>query len=214
MSAGYEAGLAAEADDLADEAQDLAEKVTADLGGARRAGLDPDAVRPVVGAALALGAAQLAVYNAGRDGTGAKFADDRHFLSAIADDADAAADLLTAAGTCAARLRDARADARADHDPDDPDDDTAERVSICNDALMVLAGLAARLQHAIDRLDDVPAALGETYESVYSLVRSGGQMPHAGRWITGDDNRPFSHLARLSYATRRSEAQARRPRRD
>ncbi len=32
----------------------------------------------------------------------------------------------------------------------------------------------------------VPSDLGETYESVYNLIRRGGVMPHQGCWITGE----------------------------
>jgi hypothetical protein len=40
--------------------------------------------------------------------------------------------------------------------------------------------IAARLKHALRRLQVIPSELGETYESVYNLQRRGGVMPYAG----------------------------------
>lgn len=39
--------------------------------------------------------------------------------------------------------------------------------------------LTRRLRYALARIRDVPSDLGETYESVYNLIRRGG--PHAAR---------------------------------
>ena len=36
-------------------------------------------------------------------------------------------------------------------------------------------------------VEAVPSDLGETYESVYTLIRRGGVMPRHGRWVTGTD---------------------------
>jgi hypothetical protein len=49
----------------------------------------------------------------------------------------------------------------------------------------ILDELIARLRHALDRIRAVPSDLGDTYESVYNLIRCGGVMPHHGRWIEG-----------------------------
>ena len=40
------------------------------------------------------------------------------------------------------------------------------------------------------RIQAVPADLGETYEAVYRLIRSGGYLPSQGRWITGQTPTP------------------------
>lgn len=47
-----------------------------------------------------------------------------------------------------------------------------------------------QLRYALARIRAVPADLGETYESVYHLLRRGGRMPHEGRWITGQTPAP------------------------
>jgi hypothetical protein len=59
------------------------------------------------------------------------------------------------------------------------------RVRLCEDTIEILEPLAARLRHALARIGAVPSDLGETYESVYTLIRRGGRMPRLGRWITG-----------------------------
>ncbi len=63
--------------------------------------------------------------------------------------------------------------------------DCRERAGLCEAALDVLGPLAARLRHALARIRAVPADLGETYESVYRLLRRGGAMPFDGDWLTG-----------------------------
>jgi len=60
-----------------------------------------------------------------------------------------------------------------------------ERVAVCRRALNILAALVARLEYALRRLRAVPSDLGETYESVYTLIRRGGALPYDGDWITG-----------------------------
>jgi len=60
------------------------------------------------------------------------------------------------------------------------------RTGICEDIGQALAVLTKRLQRALARIQAVPGDLGETYESVYNLIRRGGHMPHEGRWITGE----------------------------
>ena len=190
----YEASLLARARDLADEAAELGDAVAVTiLGGARAAGLDPDAYAPLTGAALALGADRVSVYRAGAPACPS----DAAFLAAVADAEDDARDLLTAAGALAetvtaaldAALADAddAADAAEAAEDDKDDHDAAERAALCEETLGVLGELETRLRHAIARLQAVPVVLGETYESVYSLIRSGGRMPLEGRWVTGED---------------------------
>lgn len=63
------------------------------------------------------------------------------------------------------------------------------RIVLCDDALDVLAPLDARLRHALARIRAVPGDLGETYESVYRLLRHGGVMPYDGDWLAGQGPR-------------------------
>ena len=60
------------------------------------------------------------------------------------------------------------------------------RISICADIERALHVLRQHLERARARIRAVPADLGETYESVYRLIRRGGHLPHEGRWITGE----------------------------
>jgi hypothetical protein len=59
------------------------------------------------------------------------------------------------------------------------------RIGICEQTIQAAEAAGRRLWHAQARLNAVPHDLGETYESVYQLIRRGGVMPHHGRWITG-----------------------------
>jgi len=207
VSADYERQLLARVRELADLGE-LAEEVRNILGGARRAGLDPDALGGLVGAAAVLGAA-------GR-GPGVRYASERDFLSALADAEDDIAERLrtavnlrdqaTAALDAALDAldagRQALAAARAMPTRDKCDGchdakaaaldaaeaaiaDAQERASLCEAAIDVLDPLITRLRHALARLRAVPSDLGETYESVYNLIRRGGVMPYEGRWIEG-----------------------------
>jgi hypothetical protein len=211
MTASYEQALLTRARELASQALELGEGIAATiLGGARTAGLDPAAYAPLAGAALALGADQVTVYRA----LGPAHPSDIAFLAAVADAEDDARDLFAAASKLAEQvtaaldtarddLEDALADlaaAQAAEDADAAADAAAEaaaraaaarvRIQVCERALTVLAELDRRLRHAIARLQAAPAALGETYESVYDLIRAGGLMPFDGRWLTGDDSPP------------------------
>ncbi len=210
----YERQLLARARELADVGE-LAETATGILGGGRRAGLDPDALGGLVGAAAALGSAGTAVYAAGR-GPGVRYASERDFLSALADAEDDIAERLrtavklrdqaTAALDAALAAldagRQALAAARAMPTRDKCDGchdakaaaivaaeaaiaDAQERASLCEAAIDILDPLITRLRHALARLRAVPSDLGETYESVYTLIRQGGVMPYEGRWIEG-----------------------------
>ncbi len=214
MSTDGERRLLARARELASLGE-LAEEVTGILGGGRRAGLDLDALGGLVGAAAVLGAAGTAVYAAGR-GPGSRYADEREFLSALADAEDGIAERLrtavnlrdqaTAALDAALDALDAGrralAAARAMPTRDKCDGchnakaaaiaaaeaaiaGAQERTSLCDAAIDVLDPLITRLRHALGRLRAVPSDLGETYESVYNLIRRGGVMPYEGRWIEG-----------------------------
>jgi hypothetical protein len=203
MSADYERQLRGRARELADTGE-LAETVTGILGGARAAGLDPEALGGLVGAATALGAGSLAVYAAGRATGGSRFPDESAFAAAVADAEDDIAERLKAA----ARLQE-QAVAALDAALDALDcalamavkdrcdgchgrkaaaiDDARRRIALCENTIEILDPLGRRLAHALARLRAVPGDLGETYASVYNLIRRGGSMPHEGRWITGEE---------------------------
>jgi len=198
----YERQLLARARELADLGE-TAETVTAILGGARRAGLDPAALGGLVGAVTALGVDGVAVYAAGR-GPGARYASEGEFLSALADAEDDIAEQFKAAGQLHDQVVTALDSALEDLDAGrampagDPCDgchgrraaaiaDAETRVRFCEAAIEILEPLGGQLRHALARLRAVPADRGETYESVYTLIRRCGAMPHQGRWITGQE---------------------------
>jgi hypothetical protein len=209
MSAEYERQLLARARRLLD-LSDIRHDTLSCLGAARHAGLDPETLAGLVGCAAALGATSIDTYAAG-DGWTGRHANERDFLTHVAsveDDIEErlgdAARLGRETGTAldAGRedLRTARAhlDAAralpAGHPRRDAAITAAEalirecgiRIGICEDIDQALTVLRQRLERARARLRAVPADLGETYESVYNLIRRGGHMPHEGRWITGE----------------------------
>jgi hypothetical protein len=65
--------------------------------------------------------------------------------------------------------------------------DCETRAAICEEIIQAADVLGRRLWHAQARIEAVPHDLGETYESIYTLIRRGGIMPRHGRWITGTD---------------------------
>lgn len=142
------------------------------------------------------------MYAAGR-GPGTRYADEREFLGDLADAENEIAERLKAAGrlhdqavTALDSALDALEAARAMHTNEKCDGCHGQkaaaiaaaeaRVRLCETAIEVLVPLAARLRHAQARIRVIPGDLGETYESVYNLIRSRGTMPHQGRWITGE----------------------------
>jgi hypothetical protein len=64
------------------------------------------------------------------------------------------------------------------------------RIGVCEQTIQAIDAAGRRLWHAQARLNAVPHDLGETYESVYNLIRRGGAMPHHGRWLTGTGTSP------------------------
>lgn len=218
MTADPERRLLARARALADT-EDLAEDVTAVLGGGRAARLDPDALRSLAQCAIVLGAHRLAVYRA----AGLAHHDDSAFLAAAADaDAELAARAAAAARLAqdaAAAADAARADeaaarrqlARAERMPTSwPCDgchgareaaitaaraaiaEAADRAGYASDAITELAMLAERLRAARAWIRQTPGNLGETYEAVYELLRRGHTMPRDGDFITGESPRRAS----------------------
>jgi hypothetical protein len=188
MTASHERALLARARELADATHELGDAIAVTvLGGARTAGLDPAAYAPLTGAALALGADRIAVYRA----LGPAHRNDVAFLSAVADAEDDARDLFHAVGSLVEQVTAALNEAHEDLDDEDATAraaDARERIRACEHALEVLAELDRRLRHAIARLQATPAALGETYQAVYDLIRADGRMPLDGRWITGEED--------------------------
>jgi multidrug efflux pump subunit AcrA (membrane-fusion protein) len=215
MSAEYERQLLARARQLAD-LSDLTDAALACLGGARHAGLDPEAITGLVGCAAALSATSTDTYCAG-DGWAGRHPDERAFLAHIASIEDDIDERLAAAARLGQEVSAARDTARADLDGarrqlaaaramplledcdgchgrrdaaiDEAQDlirDCETRISICETAGRILQVLRARLIRARARIRAVPADLGETYESVYRLIRAGGHLPYEGRFITGE----------------------------
>ena len=215
MSAEYERQLLARARRLTD-LSDIKDAALACLGGARHAGLDPDALHGLVGCAAALGATSIETYTAGEGWTG-RHADERHFLGHVAsiedDIEERLGDTARLARQTEAALEAARDDLEAArrqlaaaramptsepcdgcHARRDAAIAAAEaliaecrtRISICEDIGQALTVLRQHLERARARIRAVPADLGETYESVYRLIRRGGVMPYEGRWITGE----------------------------
>lgn len=198
MTTSYEQGLLTRARELADAMTELGGTVARLLlGSARTAGLDPAVHAPLTGAALALGADQITVYTAGPQAGHRAHPDDITFLADVADAEDDARELFTAASKLADQVTTALDTARDDLDDALSSDDEGAaaraadaraRIGVCDRALGLLAEMDRRLRHAIARLQAAPAVLGETYESVYNLIRAGGLMPFDGRWLTGDDS--------------------------
>ena len=204
---GHEARLLARAAEL-DETSELAGQVTGILGGARAAGLDRDTLGGLTGAAIALGAEGMAIYTAS---TGPRFPSEREFASAVVDAEDEIISRLraaqrlraeTVAALAAARVALAAAyamPARTKEQSAARDKAIAaaqHRIALCQEALSILGPLVARLKHALARIRAVPSDVGETYESVYRLLRRGGQMPFDGGWITGDGTARPAQAAR------------------
>jgi hypothetical protein len=194
---GHEARLLTRAEEL-DETSELAGQVTGILGGARAAGLDRDALGGLTGAALALGDDGMTIFTAR---TGPRFPSEREFASAVVDAEDEIISRLRAAqrlrAETVAALAVARAALVAAHAmPAKTDKQRAardkaiaaaqHRIALCEEALGILGPLVARLKHALARIRAVPSDVGETYESVYRLLRRGGEMPFDGGWITGE----------------------------
>ncbi len=193
---GHEARLLARAEDL-DETSELACQVTGILGGARAAGLDPDALGGLTGAAIALGGDGMAIFTAR---SGPRFPSEREFATAVVDAEDEIISRLRAAQrlraeTVAALAAVRAALAAAYAQPARTNEQRAARdsviaaaqtrIALCEEALSILGPLVARLRHALNRIRAVPSDVGQTYECVYRLLRRGGEMPFDGDWVSG-----------------------------
>ena len=206
MSA-YERGLLDQARELDSRREELAGEAVELLGGTRNAGVDPAVQQPLTGAAIALGASSLDAYTA----SGHPPADEREFLGTLCDLDGDATELLAAASKLADTVTAALDAALADADRMKGEMKAAAlaRASLCEAALGILCEIDRRLRHAIARMQAAPIALGETYESVYALLRRGGRMPRDGRWITGEDAiSPARVAARLPRAPGKPPAPA------
>jgi hypothetical protein len=211
MGAEIERRLLARAHQLAD-VEDLAEDVTGILGGGRAARLDPDALRGLACAALALGAGSLAVYRA----EAPRFTGDRQFAAAAEE---AEAEIAARAGS-AARAR-AEAGTALDSAYEALDDGhgaleaarrmatsqpcdgchgakaaaiaaaqarieaARDRIGYAEAAAGLLDELGVRIQRALTCIRRVPADLAEVYEPVYDHVRAGRVMPRSGDFLAG-----------------------------
>jgi hypothetical protein len=228
MGTEYERRLLARARRLVDLSE-IKSNALSCLGGARHAGLDPDALHGLVGCAAALGTDAIETYTAGDDWTG-RHPDDQHLLAHVAsiedDIEERLADRFRLDRQTAATLDAARLDLADAHDQLTAArrrlaaahampvtrpcegchrrraaaieaaqeavaaarawvNECGTRIDICEEIREAMKTLTQRLRIALARIRAVPADLGETYESVYRLIRAGGHLPREGRWITG-----------------------------
>jgi hypothetical protein len=96
-------------------------------------------------------------------------------------EASAARGRMDAAGTA-----DAYAGAEHDHELAAGRAHTAALVMAdCEAAMEVLGVTAEKLDTALAAVCQVPADMGETYETPYSYVRNEGPLPHHGDFLTG-----------------------------
>ena len=200
---------AADLDDIKDEALSC-------LGGARHAGVDPDATRGLVGCAVACGATSRETYNAGTGWTGAHPTEDV-FLDHVNDIEDEIitqlAEIRRLASETARRLETAEADLDAASDDlaaarsmpvNDPCTgchgrketavadakagiaDAQRRIRVCEDTAAELEQARRRLEYALARVHAVPGDVAEVYELMHDWRRRHGPQARLA-----DDAREF-----------------------
>lgn len=169
------------------------------------AGVDAEAVRGLMGAALVLAAPLTVIL-----GDAPPWEQDKLMLSATEDTAALVAETARDARRLGDQARDALEDAQAAlaaaraayaSASGPADASTAEaamsaalaQISSCTSALELLEDLTQRLAHAHARLESVPDDLREVYEAHYRLVRKGRVLPFEGRWLTGETRRATPH---------------------
>ena len=211
MSADYERRLLARARRLTD-LSDIKDAALACLGGARHAGLNPDALHGLVGCAAALGATSLDTYTAGEGSKAGTPANGRSSPTWPASKRHRRTPRrggpARPRGECRPgdrprgpgdRPRPPRRPAPPTREPcggcharraaaiaaAGPGSPTARPGSACADIGQALPVLRQHLERARAGIRAVPADLGETYEAVYRLIRRGGRLPYEGRWIQG-----------------------------
>lgn len=165
------------------DTQELGDEAGLIAGRCQATGLDPRSFRSIIGAALALGSGP-------QNSLGSRWETDRELITGICDLLDLIADRWTAYRRLLIAAANARAFARAclAGAPDDLGAGYHRAViADCTTALETLEYLARRLNAASRRLNAAPHQLGATYAAVYDLIAQGRQMPHNGRWITGED---------------------------
>ena len=211
MTADHERRLLARAHAL-DDLEDLAEEVTAVLGGARAARVDPDALPGLTAAALALGADSLAVYRA----EDPRYADDSQLAASVADAEDEIGSQLAAVRRLGSEIEDAartadgdlraaraaltaaramatsapcngchRARAAAITAAQAAIADAEEHAAICDTAATVARRAAAHLTIALTHIRRVPDDYGDTHEPVIGHRQAGRVLPTDGDWLTG-----------------------------
>ncbi|MET9339302.1 hypothetical protein [Nonomuraea sp. NPDC003804] len=173
----------ARAEVLADTT-DLGADAAMMCGRARATGLDPNSIRSLLGATLALGVRPLrgegwTPYRLDRD-----LAEDLVELSvAVHDRGRRVEQLVTRVAARRATLRRWLFHAESE---DARRPVWRAEITDCTTALEVLGPLPRRLAVIIAKLAACPVQLGETYAAVYALVAAGRVMPHDGRWLTGE----------------------------
>lgn len=174
------------------------------VGRCSATGLDPDAYRGVIAAAVALGGPP--AIRRGRP-----YSTDGDLAAAVADLATTLTAQRRRVDTLADQVHAALATALADAESDDADNAAAgrRRVADCQTALDVLEPAAVRLAYAVERLRAVPDAVGDAYDAPYRLVAAGRALPHDGRWLTGADDRPARRVV-AGTTSRRADGHSER----
>jgi hypothetical protein len=166
-----------------DDTGELAARAAACQAAAWSAGLDPEVMRGITGAALALGARP-----ADLTGRAAPWPTDAAMIAAAEELAADVARRLAAAEQLARQVRAAIGQAHAVLAAA-TNTETARAamaaIADCEAALEILSPLALRLGYARARLAEVPADLAQTYAAANRHVAVGGALPYEGRWLTG-----------------------------
>lgn len=173
-----------QAEALAQEAAEAGVALAALNAAAWSAGVDPQAVSGITGAALSLAAPVPSLWVRSR-----QVRDDRALREAAADFEAACAQMHQQATDLRGRVADdyARAaEVAGNREATRAARDAARnRMGDCEAAAEILAEVAKRAAYAAAALYRVPDDMAETYEVPYAHLARGGALPHEGEWLTG-----------------------------
>lgn len=173
-----------QAEALAQEAAEAGVALAALNAAAWSAGVDPQAVSGITGAALSLAAPVPSLWVRSR-----QVRDDRALREAAADFEAACAQMHQQATDLRGRVSDdyqqACAVAASRKSTSAARDAARRRMGDCEAAGEILAEVARRLAYAAAALYRVPDDMAETYQVPYAHLRRGGELPHDGEWLTG-----------------------------
>ncbi|MBO3744894.1 hypothetical protein J5X84_02360 [Streptosporangiaceae bacterium NEAU-GS5] len=144
----------------------------------RSTGLTPSSYRGIIAVAVALGLAP------GSRLAGRAWQTDVEFVNAIIDLETEVMTRLKRTNEMISRYETLLTNALAE-----PDKNTAP-ITALRAALPLLYTARRRVSYALGRLMAAPDELGDTYAAAYRLVKSGRQLPHNGRFITGQNGPP------------------------